>query len=345
MRHTPGTTRLTRLTTIAAALLVATTTALASPAAGGGRGGGADDPLPSWREGAVKHGILDFVERATTPGRDFVPEPERIATFDNDGTLWQEKPVVQGAFVIERLRAMVAADPSLAARPDVRAALDGDLAYFSSAGEQAVMGLFALTSAGMDESTYAAEVRAFFVTARHPTLGALYKDLVYQPMLEVLRLLRAHGFKTYVCSGGGVDFMREVTDDIYGIPREQVIGSTVQKRFVDREGRHVLFRLPAIGRINDKDGKPVGIDLVIGKRPVFAAGNVRSGGDIAMLTYSKERAGLSHQLLVNHDDAVREFAYSEPDGASLTAAAAEGWSVVSMRDDWLAIFPPSAPQR
>jgi phosphoglycolate phosphatase-like HAD superfamily hydrolase len=302
--------------------------------------------LPAWREGPVRRAICDFVARATdVNGRDHVPVEDRIATFDNDGTLWPEQPVIQGAFVLARLQTLAKQDPALAERQPFKAALAGDTKTLMAAGEPALIQLFATTSANMTDDQFVAEARRFFATARHPKLGVPYTALAYQPMVELLDYLRAHGFKTYLSSGGGADFMRVVSQRMYGIPPEQVIGSRPKKQLRRAGGAAVLFRIPEVAAINDKEAKPVNIDAQIGKRPVLAAGNVRSGGDIAMLEYSEGgpvlgRRRPSLQLLINHDDADREFAYGEKDDASLAAARARGWQVVSMKRDWRIVFRP-----
>jgi hypothetical protein len=296
------------------------------------------DPLPSWNDGTVKQAITEFVSRITTPGSpNFVPVADRIATFDNDGTLWAEQPIVQGMFTLAKLKEMVATDPSLTQKQPFQAALAGDMAYFKQADEEAIVELLSLTHANMTQTQFEQEVQQFFKTGVYPTLKVPYTQVTYKPMVELLEYLRANGFQTWICSGGGVDFMRVVSQPLYGIPPQQVIGSHIKKEFTQKEGKFTLWRLPALGRINDKAGKPVGIDLHIGKRPVFAAGNVRSGGDIAMFTYSQQQQP-SFQLLINHDDAQREFAYQEPDNASLNAARANGWQVVSMKKDWQTVF-------
>jgi hypothetical protein len=205
-------------------------------------------------------------------------------------------------------------------------------------GEKALMELFAATHANMTQEQFQSEVRQFLKTARHPKLGVPYTQLAYQPMLELLQYLRDNGFQTWISSGGGIDFMRVFSEEVYGIPPERVIGSNLEEKFEKRGGRDVLWREPRPGHLNDKEGKPVGNDLHIGRSPVFVAGNVRSGGDIAMLGASHQRRGPSFQLLINHDDAAREFAYQEKDGASLRAAKEGGWNVVSMRDDWKTVF-------
>jgi hypothetical protein len=297
------------------------------------------DPLPSWNEGRTKSASVDFVARVTTPGgRDFSPVERRIATFDNDGTLWPEVPIVQVAFVQGKLKAAVAKDPTLAQRQPFKAALAGDLGYLVEAGEPALVELLGVTSANMTDEQFGREARNFFAEARHPKFGVPYTDLAYRPMVELLEYLRAHGFETFISSGGGMDFMRLVSKLMYGIPPENVIGSRLKKEFrVDGE-RPVLWRTPDIAAINDKETKPVNIDAHIGKRPLMAAGNVRSGGDIAMLEYSQPPGRTSLQLLVNHDDAEREFAYGEKNQASLTAAREHGWHVVSIKRDWRTVF-------
>jgi hypothetical protein len=297
-----------------------------------------DNPLPSWNNGEVKRSIIEFVTRITTADSpDFVPVADRIATFDNDGTLWAEQPVVQGMFVLEKLQAMAAADPSLTQRQPFQAALEGDVEYFKQAGEAAIMELLTATHTNMTQEQFQQEVQQFFATAIHPMLNVPYTKVTYRPMVELLEYLRANQFQTWICSGGGIDFMRVVSESLYGIPPEQVIGSFVKEEFIEVDGKDVIWRLPEIARINDYAGKPIGIDLHIGKRPVFAAGNERTGGDIAMLTYSQQQQP-SFQLLINHDDGDREFAYQEPGNASLNAAQANGWQVVSIKNDWQTVF-------
>jgi hypothetical protein len=298
-----------------------------------------NDPLPSWNDGAVKQAITEFVSRVTTADSpDFVPVADRIATFDNDGTLWAEQPLVQGMFALSKLKEMAATDPSLTQKPLFQAALAGDVEYFKQAGEAAIMELLSLTHANNSQEQFDQEVQTFFATGEHPTLAVPYAQTTYKPMVELLEYLRANQFQTWICSGGGIDFMRMISQPLYGIPPQQIIGSSIKKEFMQQDNEFVIWRSPELGRINDKAGKPVGIDLHIGKRPVFAAGNVRSGGDIAMFTYSQQQQP-SFQLLINHDDGEREFAYQEPDNASLNAAQTNGWRVVSIKNDWQTVFP------
>jgi phosphoserine phosphatase len=298
------------------------------------------DPLPSWNEGPAREAILEFVQRVTTPGPDFVPVEERIAAFDNDGTLWVEKPLpTEVYFVLARVRELAARDPSLAARQPFRAALEGDATYFHEAGPQAVLALFAATHAGMTQEEFAYDVRRFLSDGHHPSLDRPFADAAYQPMLELLEYLRANGFQTWISSGGTLDFIRVLAPHAYGIPPERTIGSELKRETRRADGRLSIYRLAQGEHLNDRDGKPVGIDRHIGRRPLFVAGNVLSGGDIAMMEYSRGRGGPSLQLLINHDDAAREFAYAEKDGASLAAARQLGFVVVSMRSDWKRIFP------
>jgi hypothetical protein len=300
------------------------------------------DPLPSWNDGPVKSTVLDFVTRVTTEGTaDFVPVEERIATFDNDGTLWVEKPLpTEVYFVLARVRELVARDPGLGERQPFKAAVEGDTTYFHETGAAAVLELLLATHTGMTQEQFRVEVQRFFETARHPTLHRPFTELAYQPMLEVLAHLRTSGFQIWLCSGGTVDFMRGFAGRTYGVPPERIIGSEFKRESRRHDGRLSIWRSPAIEAVNDKDGKPVGIDRHIGRRPVVVGGNVLSGGDIAMMEYSKGRSGPSLELLVNHDDAEREFAYAERDNASLEAARRLGFTVVSMARDWRTIFGP-----
>jgi hypothetical protein len=233
---------------------------------------------------------------------------------------------------------MARIDPSLRNRQPFKAALEGDKEYLHEQGEKAIMELLAETHAGMTQEEFERMVAAFFETAEHPTLGASIVDLAYQPMVEVMDFLRGNGFDVYICSGGGADFIRAVSERMYGVPPENVIGSTLVYNQRDVNGRSVLRRTPELGSFNDKGVKPANIQERIGRRPAFAGGNVRSGGDIEMLRYSQGRYGPSFQMLINHDDGLREFEYAEQDGASLRAAREYGWLVVNMKADWNRIF-------
>jgi hypothetical protein len=302
-------------------------------------GAGQADPLPSWNDGPVKKAILDFVSRVTNKGGpDYLPPEERIATFDNDGTLWAEQPIVEMAFTLDRLKAMAARDPAMKKKQPFKAALEGDHDYFHRAGVKALLELVAATHGDMPQEQFEKEASDFFKTARHPKFGVPFPQTAYRPMVELMRYLRANGFQTWICSGGWMDLMRAMTQEAYGIPPQQVIGSSLKKKFVEKDGRYLLWILTQLLTLCDQEEKPVNIALHVGKRPVFAAGNVRSGGDIAMLRYCQGRPGPSFQLVINHDDARREFAYGEKNNATLNAARENRWNVVSMRDDWKTIF-------
>ena len=246
------------------------------------------DPLPSWNEGATKKSITDFVARVTTQGPDFVPVDRRIATFDNDGTLWIEQPMyVQLAFVLDRVKALAPQNPSWATTQPFKAVLDGDMRALAASGEKGLMELVAVTHAGMSSDDFATIVSDWLASARDRRFNRPYTELVYQPMLELLAHLRASGFKTFIVSGGGIEFMRPWTERIYGIPPEQVVGSSIKTRFEMRDGRPTLFRLPEINFIDDKAGKPVGINEQIGRQPIAAFGN--SDGDLEMLQWTTMR--------------------------------------------------------
>ncbi|WP_158497804.1 HAD family hydrolase [Pseudoxanthomonas suwonensis] len=311
-----------------------------APAAADGAAALIADPLPSWREGPNKKAIIDYVTAATTEGGPgHVPSEARFAIFDNDGTLWAEQPIVQLEFVGTRVAEIAERKPEVAADPAVKALLAKDLAFFKGKdGEKHAMELLALVSSGMSPMAYEKEVEAFFANARHPTLGVPYRQTTYQPMIELLQYLRANGFQTWIGSGGGIDFMRAISGPFYGIPPEQVIGSSGSYDVALGNGQVDVSKSVATARVNDHEGKVAGLLLHAGKVPVFVAGNVRSGGDIAQLAYSQASPHPSFQLLINHDDGEREFAYDEENGASLAAARAGQWHVVSIKDDWERVF-------
>jgi len=307
------------------------------------------DPLPSWAEGATKAAIIQFVTDVTTEGgTNYVAPAERIATFDNDGTLWCEQPVVQIAYVMYQVQKMAADHPEWKDEQPYKAAIEGDTEYLVNDlmnHGQGIAQLFKISHTGMGLAEFHVLVEEFFAQAKHPKYGVPYTQVAYQPMLELLDFLRANGFKTYICSGGGIDFMRVVSEDIYRIVPEQVIGSNGRNVFKEVQGRWQLVKTADQIFKNDKEGKPEGIDLHVGRVPIFAAGNVRSGGDIAMLTFSRTNPLPSFQLLINHDDGEREFAYAEKNNTSLEAARQGDWHVVSMKDDWKAIFPYATSTR
>jgi phosphoserine phosphatase len=310
-----------------------------------GLGAHAQDPLPSWNDSAPKRAILAFVDKMTTEGSsDFIPVPERIATFDNDGTLWAEQPMYfQGLFVFDRVKALAPQHPEWQAQEPFASLLKGDLKAVAAAGEKALMELLMATHAGMTTEEFEQVVRDWMATAKHPTTGRHYNEMIYQPMVELLAYLRAHGFKTFIVSGGGIEFMRPWVEKAYGIPPEQVVGSSIETKFEMREGRPVLVRLPKINFINDKEGKPVGIQRHIGRRPVMAFGN--SDGDQQMLEWTMAGKGPRFALLVHHTDAGREWAYDRKSHVgqldkAWDEAVAKGWAIVDMKTDWKTIFPP-----
>ena len=302
------------------------------------------EPLPSWNEGSVKVSIIDFVSRVTAQGGpDYVAPAERIAVFDNDGTLWAEQPMyVQLAFVVDRVKALAPQNPSWKTQQPFKAVLGGDMRTLAAAGEQALMQLIAATHAGMTSEEFTRIALDWLLTARHPRFQRPYTDLVYQPMLELLAYLWSSGFKTYIASGGGVEFMRPWTERVYGIPPEQVLGSSIRTKFEMRDGRPTLFRLPQVNFIDDKAGKPVGINQQIGRRPIAAFGN--SDGDLEMLQWTTMSGGPRFGLIVHHTDAEREFAYDRHTNfgkldKALDAATVNKWTVVDMKRDWKKVFP------
>ncbi len=304
------------------------------------------DPLPSWNDTAPKRAIIAFVERATKEGSpDFVPIDERIATFDNDGTLWSEQPMYfQLAFALDRVKALAPQHPEWKEKQPFKAALEGDLKTVFAGGDQALIELLLGTHAGNTTEEFAQTVKDWIETARHPKTGRLYTEMVYQPMLELLAYLRDHGFKTYIVSGGGIEFMRPWTEKVYEIPPEQVIGSSIKTKFELRDGRPVLVRLPEINFIDDKAGKPVGINQYIGRRPIAAFGN--SDGDLQMLQWTTAGNGARFALLVHHTDARREWAYDRASSIghldkALDEAQIKRWTVVDMKNDWKVIYPPA----
>ena len=304
----------------------------------------AADPLPSWNDGPAKTAVLDFVTATTAPGSSTFVEPaQRIAVFDNDGTLWAEQPVYfQFLFAIDRAKALAAADPTWASTPVLKAAAAGDLKGVLAGGEHALVEVVTATHSGMTVEAFTQTVADWLETARHPTTGKPFTKMVYQPMLELLDHLRASGYKTYIVSGGGVDFMRAFTEEVYGIPPEQVIGSMGETRFEIVDGVPQVMKDPAIAFIDDKGGKPVGIARHIGRRPVFVGGN--SDGDLAMAQWSTAGEGARFALFVRHTDAAREWAYDRESAIgrldkALDQAARDGWTVVDMARDWARIWP------
>ena len=325
------------------ALLFLTVLMVAACAAG--QNTTAADPLPSWNSGAAKKSIVDFVVRTTAPGsKDFVPQEERIAVFDNDGTLWVEQPIyTQFVFAIDRIKALAPQHPEWRSEQPFKAVLDGDMKALLSGGEPGIMKVMAVSHTGMTSEEFTKIVDQWLATAQNQRFKRLYTQCVYQPMLEVMAYLRANGFKTYIVSGGGLEFMRPWAQKVYGIPPEQVIGSTARTEFEMQAGQPVLMRLPQVSFVDDGPGKPVGINWFIGRRPIAAFGN--SDGDRQMLEWTAAGPGARLMLLVHHTDAVREYAYDRDSKVgkldkALDEANAKGWTVVDMKTDWKTIFPP-----
>jgi hypothetical protein len=307
----------------------------------------AAEVLASWNEGAAKAAILDFVARVTNAkGPDYVPPSERIATFDNDGTLWCEQPLqTQIFFLIDRVNELAAADPSLRERQPFKALLARDFATLHAVGMQGILELFFATHAGMTVEAFETVARQWLATAKHPKFGRLFPQLAYGPQLELLDYLRANGFKTFIVSGGGIDLIRAFAEETYGIPREQVIGSSAKLHFEWQNDRAVLMKRPELNSFDDRDVKPQNIGLHIGRRPILAFGN--SDGDLAMMRYVKSGAGARLALLIHHDDAEREVAYDRdfklsPLNEALDKAGDYGITVVSMKRDWKTVFAETA---
>ena len=302
------------------------------------------NPLPSWNEGKTKASIINFVKDVTTKeSAHFVAPDGRIATFDNDGTLWTEQPMyVQLAFVLERVRALLPQHPEWKEKQPFKAVLEGDMKTVAASGDKGLIKLIMATSAGITTEEYTQVVKDWIATAKHPKTGRLYTQMVYQPMLELLAYLRANGFKTFIVSGGGIEFMRPWSEKIYGIPPEQVVGSTIKTKYEVRNGIPILLRLSEVNFNDDKAGKPVAINEHIGRRPIFAFGN--SDGDYQMLQWTTAGSGARFGGIIHHTDAVREYAYDRKSSfgrldKALDDAKAMGWTVVNMKNDWKVIYP------
>jgi phosphoglycolate phosphatase-like HAD superfamily hydrolase len=307
------------------------------------------EPLSSWNDTATKQAIITFVEKVTKEGSpDFVPPAERIATFDNDGTLWVEHPIyTQFVFALDRIKTLAPEHPEWKTKQPFQAVLENDLETLGAAGQKGLADLLMTSHAGISTAQFERIVTDWFKTARHPRFKQPYTKLAYQPMVELLEYLRANGFKTYIVSGGGIEFMRPMTEAVYGIPPEQVVGSTIKTQYEIKDGKPVLMRLPEIDFIDDKTGKPIGINKFIGRRPVAAFGN--STGDREMLEWTGAGGGARLKMLVFHDDARREYAYGPANGlpdtkvgtfpqSLMDEAKKKGWVVISMKDDWERLF-------
>jgi phosphoserine phosphatase len=309
----------------------------------------AADPLPSWNDGPTKTSIIKFVKDVTDKNSSvYVSTDERIATFDNDGTLWPSHPMyTQLAFALDRIKQLAPQHPEWKTKQPFKAVLDNDMKTLAASGEKGLAELVMVSHAGMSTAEFEKIVTDWFKTARHPRFKRPYTELAYQPMLELLAYLRANGFKTYIVSGGGIEFMRPMTEAVYGVPPEQVIGSSIETKYEMKDGKPVLMRLPKIHFIDDKTGKPVGINMFIGKRPLAAFGN--SDGDRQMLEWTDAGNGARLMMLVFHDDAKREYAYGPANGlpdtkfgtfsqSLMDEANKKGWIVISMKKDWNRIF-------
>jgi hypothetical protein len=304
----------------------------------------AQDLLPSWNDTAPKKAIVAFVEKVTKQGSaDFVPPAERIAVFDNDGTLWSEQPMYfQAFFIFDRIKKLAPQHPEWKEKEPFASVLKGDVNAALAGGEHALIEMAMATHAGMTTDEFETIVADWIATAKHPKTGRLYTEMVYQSMLELLAYLRANGFKTFIVSGGGIEFMRPWAEKVYGIPPEQVIGSSIKTKFEIRDGQPVLMRLPELNFIDDKAGKPVGINQHIGRQPIAAFGN--SDGDFQMLEWTTSGVGARLGMIIHHNDAEREYAYDRKSSIGrldrgLDEAEKNGWSIVSMKDDWRIIYP------
>ncbi|TYC48321.1 haloacid dehalogenase-like hydrolase [Rhodobacterales bacterium] len=302
------------------------------------------DPLPSWNEGAAKQALVTFVENVTSEGGSgYVAPADRIATFDNDGTLWVEHPIyTQLAFALDRVKALAPEHPEWKTTQPFQAVLENDMEALGAAGEQGIVEILAATHAGMSTEAFEKIVSEWIATARHPKFDRPYTELVYQPMIELLEYLRDNDFRTFIVSGGGIEFMRPWTEEAYGIPPEQVVGSSIVTEFKMIDGEPRLMRTPKIAFVDDKAGKPVGILTHIGKQPIAAFGN--SDGDYEMLQYTTVGATGRLGMFVHHDDAEREYAYDRDThfgklDKGLDNASKEGWHIISMKNDWKQIFP------
>ncbi|MGO4772631.1 HAD family hydrolase [Flavobacterium sp. W22_SRS_FK3] len=295
------------------------------------------DPLPNWNAGVLKTDIIAYVEKVTKEGTpDFIPVESRIATFDNDGTLWSEKPLPQELFAFYQVEKMVKANPELAKKQPYKAVVEKDKAYFEKGGMKAILDLVGATHTGMTEDEFEASIKAFFAEAKVPGKNVPLKQIRYQPQLELLNYLRANGFKTFIVSGGTVEVIRGISADFYGIPKEQVVGTSFKYKYDPK--KNMIIRESDLSHFDDKEGKPVAIQLHIGQRPVFACGNEGAEGDLAMLKFSQGNKYPSFQLIVNHNDSIRESYYQEKSNLSLSTAAQNKYHVMSMKDDWKKVF-------
>lgn len=307
----------------------------------------AGDPLPSWNEGATKQTIIQFVKKVTAKNSpDFVPTHERIAVFDNDGTLWVEHPMyVQLAFALDRVKQLASQHPEWKTKQPFKAVLEGDMKMLEKLGEKGLIEIMMTTHAGMTNAEFEAIVQKWLASARHPKFDLPYTELIYQPMVELLEYLRANDFKTFIVSGGGIEFMRPWTQKTYGVPPYQVVGSSIKLKYELKDGKPMMLRLPEVNFVDDKEGKPIGIENAIGLQPIAAFGN--SDGDYQMLAWTTAGKGPRLAMIVHHDDAAREYAYDKDTAfgkldKALTDAKNHGWVIIQMKNDWKKIFKEKA---
>jgi hypothetical protein len=302
------------------------------------------DPLPSWNEGATKQAIMDYVNGATTEGSaNFIPVSDRIATFDNDGNLWSEQPAYfQLFFAMDRIKALAPEHPEWKTTQPYQSVLENDMAKLMSYGEHGLIEIVMATHGGNTVKEFEQIVKDWLATAKHPRFDRPYTDLVYQPMLELINYMKANDFKTFIVSGGGIEFMRPWVEGVYGIPKDQVIGSSIKTKYDYNDGNPVIRRLPELNFIDDKEGKPEGINQFIGRKPVFASGN--SDGDLQMMRWADSNNYPSFQLYVHHTDSIREWAYDRKSSIGrldkgLDKANEKGWTVIDMKKDWKVVYP------
>jgi hypothetical protein len=303
-----------------------------------------EDPLPSWNERSSKKAIIDYVTDVTKSGSaDFIPLADRIATFDNDGTLWSEQPVYfQLFYALDQVKALAPKHPEWKNKQPFKAVLNNNMGELMKQGEKGILQLVAVSHAGMTTEQFASTVRQWIDTAKHPIKKKLYKELIFQPMLELIKYLQANQFKTFIVSGGGVDFMRAWAESVYGIPKDQIVGSSIKAKYDYNHGKPVIRKLPELDFIDDKEGKPVGIEKFIGRMPVFAAGN--SDGDLQMLQWTASNKFKNFELYVHHTDSVREWAYDRNSligslDKGLDEALLKRWTIADMKNDWKLIYP------
>lgn len=302
------------------------------------------DPLPSWNDGAIKKSIIDYVTDVTKQGSSgFIPVQDRIATFDNDGTLWSEQPVYfQLFFALDQVKAMAPQHPEWKNKQPFKAVLDNNMSELMKQGEKGLLQVVAVTHAGMSSEHFDSAVRQWIDTAKHPTKQKLYKELVFQPMIELVKYLQANNFKVFIVSGGGIEFMRAWAEDVYGIPKDQIIGSSIKAKYDYNNGNPRIIKLPELDFNDDKEGKPVAIQKYIGRKPVFAAGN--SDGDLQMLQWTASNTLKNFEVYVHHTDSTREWAYDRQShigtlDKGLDEAMAKKWAVADMKNDWKVIYP------